>query len=153
MEYSDTLLRNIDLMNDVLNAIGASELNENTDFLIDQDSLGYYHMRINVVSDRKTAPLVIFLEGDGMRLDVCGVLEAFEWSNEDILTTSDRIKDFFKKLFTSHILMESCGSASAKSRMFLFDKRGDFIDKYALRGFIQKYSGWECDKYLFFPLY
>ncbi len=92
-------------------------------------------------------------EGEGIRLDVCGVDEAFEWAAEDVDASCDEIIAFFTTLFTSYVLMETCGAANWKSRMNLFNKHGDQVGKYALSGFIQHFSGWDCDKHLFFPMY
>lgn len=153
MEFSDSTNHNIELINGVLESVGASGIFENLDFMLDLDSAGYYSLVAKIATERRSVPLTLIIEGDGIRLDVCGLNEAFEWSKDKILDSRDEVDDFFRKLFTSYILVESCGSANAKSRMFLFDKQGSFIDKYALRGFVQKYSGWDCDKYLFFPVY
>lgn len=153
MEFSDNTIHHIELINSVLDDIGVPRLFENSDFVADMDSAGYYSLVIDVApGNRRTGPFTLFL-GDGIRLDVCGINESFEWTNEQIFTSRASITDFFKKLFTSYILMESCGSANAKSRMYLFDKEGNFVEKYALRGFVQKFSGWECEKVLFTPIY
>lgn len=154
MKFSDITNHQINLLDSVLNSIGVQSLFENPDFSIDKESLGYHHVMVNIFSGRKkSVPLILFLEGDGIRLDVCGINEAFEWANKDIYTSGESVASFFKKLFTSYVLMESCGSANAKSRMYLFDKKGLLIDKYMLRGFIHRYSGWDCDKALFVPIY
>jgi hypothetical protein len=154
IELSDITNHQVKLLNSVLNAIGVQSLFKNPDFAIDMDSLGYHHMVINIISGKKrTTPLILFLEGDGIRLDICGLDEAFEWTTEDIYTSRESIIDFFKKLFTSYILVESCSSANAKSRMYLFDNGGILLEKYILRGFIHSFSGWNCDKKLFFPIY
>lgn len=154
MEFSDITNHQISLLNSVLDHIGVPNLFENPNFSVDMDSLGYHYVKIKVISNnKKNVPLTFLLEGDGIRLDVYGIEEAFEWTNENIYTSRKDIVDFLVSLFTSYILIESCNSAYSKSRMYLFDKEGVFNNKYVLRGFIHKFSGWDCDKSLFLPIY
>lgn len=154
IEFSENTNHKIRLLNSILNDLGVQELFENPEFAIDMDSAGYHRLVINIPSGtRRTTPLTLYLEGDGIRLDVCEVNEAFEWTNEDVFTSREQIVDFFTKVFTSYILVESCGSANSKSRIYLFDKSGSLVGKYAVRGFVQKFSGWDCEKFLFLPIF
>jgi hypothetical protein len=154
MEFSENTKHKISLLNTVLDGLRVQRLFENPDFIADMDSAGYHRVVIDVFSgSKRTAPLTLYLQGDSIRLDICGIVEAFEWSNEDVFKSRVKIVDFFTKLFTSYLLVESCGSVGLKSRMYLFNKDGDFIEKFALRGFVHRYSGWDCDKHLFLPLY
>jgi len=154
MEFSDITNHQVNLINMVLNDLGAPNIFENPDFVVDMDSLGFHHIVLSFVKkNKKSVPLVFYLEGDGIRLDVCGISESFEWSNDSIFAAGDSVADFFKKLLTSYVLVESCGSAGTKSRMYLFDKEGALIAKFALRGWIQAFSGWDCEKILFSPIY
>lgn len=152
-EISDVTTRNIELIDSVLDSIGAPPLFENPNFEIDPDSLGYYRVIVKMVSSRLTVPLIILLEGDSIRLDVFNLNEAFEWSSKMILNSRQEVVDFFRKLFTSYIMIESGLNPNSKSRMYLFDKQGALTDKYLLRGFMNPYTGWNCDKALYFPLY
>ena len=154
MEFSPSVIDKIDLLNTVLNELGVAGLFENADFSVDSESAGYYQVIVNSApGNRKNLPFSLFLLGDEIRLDICGIAESFEWTNEDVAKSRNQIVSFFKKLFTGYILVESCGAANSKSRIYFFNKDGDFVEKYSLRGFIQKYAGWDCDKHLFFPLY
>ena len=154
MEFSDLTNHKIELLDSVLRAIGVSSLFENPDFKIDEGSKGFHNLIINVYSDERiTVPLAILIEGDGLRVDVCGLDEAFEWPDDYVFTARQEIVDFFYKLFTSYVLIETCGPAWAKTRMYLFGTDGQLLCKHGLRGFFQGFSGWDCDKTLYFPLY
>jgi hypothetical protein len=154
MAFSDITNYQVDLLNSVLERVGAKHIFQNKDFVVEQESMGYHQLVIHVSSKkRKSIPLTIYLEGDGLRLDVCTLSESFEWTSEALFKSTEKVKQFFLRLFTSYILMESCGSPNLKSRIYLFDSDGCLLERYAIRGVLQKYSGWDCDKLLFFPLY
>lgn len=154
MKFSELMINRIDLINSILVELNVSGLFKNPDFLVDEESMSQHRVTFAVyLENKKSVPLVIMLGENGIRLDICGLPETFEWSKKDIEDSKEEIIDFFKRLFTSYILIESCGSVYSKSRMYMFKENGEFIEKYILRGFIHSYSGWNCDKKLFFPIY
>lgn len=153
-EFDEIILNQLRILNTVLDNLAKLPVFENDDFIIDKDSAGTFFLRIKLSNLNKgTIPIDILLEGDGLRLDILYLSETFEWSRNQISSDKANIIKFFQQLLTSYILIESCGSSQKKSRMYLFDETGHFIEKYVLRGFIHNFSGWDCDKQLFFPYY
>ena len=155
MEFSDKIQHQILLLDEVLQSIGTRKTFENAAFSVELGSAGYHQMVIHVTGseDGNNLPLSIWLQSESLRLDVCGLNEAFEWTDDDIFKSRADVVSFLRKLFTSFVLIEICGSANMKSRMFLFDKAGALLEKFALRGFVQKFSGWECEKVLYMPIF
>ena len=154
MEFSDLTMDRIGMFNKIFFELDIPTLFDNIDIVIDKDSLSFRHIIFAIyVENKTTIPLTVMIEEDSIRLDVCNLPETFEWSKSDIKDERDEIIEFFKKLLTSFVLVEGCGSLHRKSRMYLFDEQGVFIEKYILRGFAHSYTGWNCDKQMFFPLY
>lgn len=154
MNFSNVTEDRINLVNEVLDGLSVSNLFKNPNFEIDSDSLRSRYVKFATVSEhKKIISLFISIEYDSISIDICGLSETFEWSKEDIENDREKIKSFFKQLFVSYILLESCGSPYAKSRMYLFDNDGNLTEKYILRGVLHKFSGWDCDKTLFFPIF
>jgi hypothetical protein len=154
LKISNITSHQIDLFNSVLGELNVPRLGENPDFLLDENLQGHHFVKIQLKSSgKRTVPLAILFEGDGIRLDIFGIEESFEWSNDEIFTNRANIISFLKKLLTSYVLVELCDSAARKSRVYLFDTHGNLVRKFALRGLIQNFSGWNCEKILFFPVY
>jgi hypothetical protein len=154
MELSDTTIHQVELIDEVLRLISAPKLFENPAFLIDWASSGFYRLVINTPSKNVgTVPIILFLEGDGIRLDVAGFDEAFEWTTEEVFRSRDEVVLFFKRLFTSFVLVESIGTQNNKLRMYLFNTFGELVGKYCLGGPWFRFSSWESDKTLYFPFF
>jgi hypothetical protein len=152
-EFGEIILQQLDLLNSVLDKLGEPRIFGNSKFLINYDSAATFYLRIEYTNNERVhLQFHIHLEGDGMRLDVQGLSESFEWSKNKLLTAKNEIALFFQQLLTSYVLFESCGDSQSKSRMYIFGANGELIEKYTLRGFIHSYSGWNCDKKLFFPI-
>lgn len=154
MNFEDITKDRIDLFDELLSELEKPQLFNNSIFEIDSRSTHPRYLRFSTFGeDREIISLIILIEYDSLRLDICGIPECFEWTEEDINLNRDEVKKFFKKLFTSYILFESCGSPFSKSRMYLFSKDGNLTEKYILQGFVHKFFGWNCDKHLFFPVF
>lgn len=153
-EFNEIIIYQLEILNEVLEKLDRLPVFDNPDFQINKDSAGTFFLRIKLSNcNNSKLPIYILLEGDGMRLDLFHLSETFEWSKNEVLSSKKNIIKFFQEFFTSYILIENCGSSQSKSRMYLFDETGNLINKYILRGFIHSYSGWNCDKKLFFPIY
>jgi hypothetical protein len=153
-QFSEIIQQQISVLNSVLNDLGRLPLFENADFTIDRKSAGTFFLRICLSNLKNSSiPVDILLEGDRMRLDIFHLSESFEWSKNEVNGECEKIKSFFKELFTSYILIESCDAPYKKSQMYFFNENGDLINKYKLRGLVHIFSEWNYDKKLFLPIY
>ena len=154
MTFSDSTTYKIDLLNSILVRLGRQELFRNPDFVVDYEGAGYHILRVDILATANgNLPITIYLESSSIRVDINGITEAFVWPDDEVFKCKAAIEDLFLNLFTCFVILESCGNANVKSRIYLFNKNGDFVDKFAIRGFTQRFSGWDCDKRLYMPLY
>lgn len=111
-ELHREVIDKIAIFNQILTGLNNTSILENSDFILDRDSAGTNSLRFTVKSPKKnTAQMWLFLESDGVRLDIDGMNELFEWSNEFIKKSREKFVDFIQNLFTGYIIIETRGAS------------------------------------------
>lgn len=152
-ELGEPIVTQIRLLDKVLSELNVAELNENPDFIFNRESAGTFSLRCQLSpSDKNTVNMHLFFEGDGLRIDIDGIPEAFEWSIKQLQKSENEVVNFIKELFTSHILMEYYPS---RTTMSFFDSNGVRTDKFVLRRYFS-FAGIfrkEPEQSIYFPIY
>lgn len=152
-ELGEPIVNQIRLLDKMLRELNVVNLNENPDFIVDRESAGTFFLRFNVSSQNKnTVNMRLLLEGDGLRIDIDGINETFEWSNKNLQESENEVINFIKELFTSYILLEYFPS---RTTMSLFDSRGVRTKQYTLRKYLSLMGVFKKDseQNLCFPIY
>jgi hypothetical protein len=152
-ELGQPIVNQIRLLDKVLSELNVPTLNDNPDFIVNRESAGTFRLDFQIFPQKKnTVDLWLLLEGDGLRVDIDGIPETFEWSCEDLLESEREAIDFIKELFTSYILLEYFPS---RTTMSLFDSTGLRTKQYTLRYYLSLMGIFKSDseQTLFFPIY
>ncbi len=152
-ELGEPIVNQIRILDKVLSELNATKLKENPDFIVDQESAGTFGIRFKVSPQNKnTVQMHLLLEGDGLRIDIDGIPETFEWSNKNLEELDREAIDFIKELFTSFVLMEYFPS---QTTMCLFNSKGVRTKHYTLRNYVSLTGIFKRDseQSLFFPIY
>jgi hypothetical protein len=152
-ELGKPILNQIRLLDNVLNELNVANLNENPDFIVNRESAGAYGLDFSVSPQNKnTVQLGLFLQGDGLRIDIDGIPETFEWSDKNLLESERETIDFIKDLLTSYILLEYFRS---RTKMSLFNSKGIRTKQYTLMYYPSLLGIFKKDskQNLFFPFY
>ena len=152
-ELGESIVNQIKLLDKVLSELNVACLNENSDFIVNRESAGTFFLIFEVSPQNKnTVNMLLLLEGGGLRIDIDGISETFEWSNRTLQESEKKAIDFIKELFTSYILLEYFPS---RTTMSLFDSTGTRVKQYTLRNYLSLTGLFKRDyeQSLFFPIY
>jgi hypothetical protein len=152
-ELGEPIVNQIRLLDKVLIELNVAALNGNPDFIVNRESAGTFGLRFQVSPQNKnTVNLWLFLEGDGLRIDIDGIPETFEWAYKNLLESEKEVIDFIKELFTSYILLEYF---PLRTTMSLFDSKGRRTKQYTLRNYLSLMGLFKrnSEQSLFFPIY
>ena len=150
------IIDQINLFNEILTSLKTSAIFENSDFQLDRDSAGTNSIRFTVKSPKKnTAQMWLFLESDGVRLDIDGMNELFEWSNESIKQSKEKFINFIQLLLTGYILIETRG---ASRFIQIFNEDGFFEHSSSYNNLFHMLTGLYLFRYknyrrLYLPIY
>ncbi|MCA1622505.1 MAG: hypothetical protein LC768_00395 [Acidobacteria bacterium] len=152
-ELDDLIINQVRFLDKILNGLNVANIEDNPDFLINRESAGTFFLQIQILpKNRNTVPIHIFLEGDGLRIDIDGIPETFEWANKDLEESETMVSNFINELLTSYILLEYFGN---RTTMSLFNSKGMQTKYYKLRSYLP-FTGMfkkASEKRLFFPIY
>ena len=96
-ELDETIINQIKILDKALIQLKAAKLLENDEFIVDQESAGTFFIRFMLSpKNRNTIQLHLLLEGDGLRLDVDGIEETFEWSTKNLKESETEVINFIK---------------------------------------------------------
>jgi len=152
-ELGEPIVNQIRLLDKVLSDLNVATLNENPDFVVNRESAGTFGLNFDVSPQNKnTVHLWLLMEGDGLRIDIDGIPETFEWSNKNLQESENEVIDFIKELFTSYILLEYFPT---RTTMSLFNSKGIRTKQYTLRKYLSLMGLFKKDfeQNLFFPIY
>ena len=152
-ELGEPIVNQIEFLDKVLSELNVDCLNENPDFIVNRDSAETFFLIFEVSPQKKnTVNMLLLLEGGGLRIDIDGINETFEWSNKSLQESEREAVDFIKELFTSYILLEYFPS---RTTMSLFDSKGTRLKQYTLRNYLSLMGLFksEYEQSLFFPIY
>lgn len=139
MNYSIKVQEKIQLLSQILSALGSSQLGENEDFLLDPQWNTQWHVEYDVVpKDRQFLPVHLVIDEDFVRFDIANFAEVMVWTNKAILNSPNALIAFITNLFSSHILMESFDGYAELS---FFDSNGQILDKIQMGNRVNKLIG------------
>ncbi len=155
-ELDENVIDEIGLFNKILADLNAPMLFENPDFRLDRDSAGTNGISFTIESAKKnTAQMWLFLECDGVRLDIDGMNELFEWKSVFIKNSVEEFTDFIKHLLTGYILIDTRG---ASRFVQIFDESGFFVHSISYNDSLHFFTGLylfrkKSYQRLFLPIY
>lgn len=157
IEFEDGVKAHIQLFDDLLAGIGAAPIFENHDFSFNNESSNAYAAIFDVVSQTNPNAAVMWLHlmGDGIRLDIDGINELYEWSDKHIKDSRDDVVPFLGQVLTGFILIETHGSGRFVE---IFDSSGNFVTWISRNNTIHMITGLRISRYksyrrMFLPFY
>lgn len=106
-ELAPLIHEEITIIDKVLTNLGRPGFCENPDFEIDHNSSGYFELMATVRNTRSAhVPLVFLLMGNGLRIDLDGIQETFEWSEEQVNNRKHVISGFIRLILTCFLVIE-----------------------------------------------
>jgi len=149
MNYSREIWKKIELVNNVLDDIGAAQLFENSSFSIDHMSTETW-LKVNM-SDKESnkISLSIIFTPYNLCLNLDRVSEAIDWSNDTINKAKMNVMLILKNILVSYILVEYYGMNRTQIR--LFNQEGKCTNYFNYR---EGFPFFNKSKYkLYFPVY
>ncbi|CAN5373686.1 hypothetical protein BH10ACI2_BH10ACI2_15210 [soil metagenome] len=139
-EVHEYVLHNLRFLDEILVGLNASPILSNPDFLLEKDSSGTNGVNFKVRSSVNPNAIEMWLlvESWGIRLDIDGIREAFEWTNKEILESKDRVATLIKHLFTGYILVDT---RRGSKFVQILDLRGFFIDSFSQNNWLHTLTG------------
>lgn len=139
-EFDERLIKNVTLFDEVLNKFNEPVLFENQNFSVvaDFEVFPNYLVMENTDKVNNSLPLTIWFEADGLRIDIDGISETFEWSNKQIDESQDKVTELIRNLFTGYVLIETRGSSKFVE---VFDESGFFVDAFSHNNWLHFFTG------------
>lgn len=157
IEFVEGVKANIQLFDELLSSLGKNSIFENPDFSFDKESSNAYAAIFDVVSQTNPNTTVMWLHlmVDGIRLDIDGINELYEWSDKQIKDSRNNVVEFLGHVFTGFILIETHGSGRVVE---IFDSSGNFVAWISRNKIFHMITGLRISRYkyyrrIFFPFY
>lgn len=157
IEFEESVKLKIELFDDLLSDLGKQTLLENPDFTLDTESSNAYAaiFAVNSQTNSNAANMWLHVMGDGLRLDIDGIPELFEWSDEQVRDSRKEVVTFLAHLLTGYIMIETHGS---RRFVEIYDSRGNFVDWVSRNKTIHMITGLRVSRFqthrrLFLPFY
>ncbi|MBX7062354.1 hypothetical protein [Paracoccus sp. (in: a-proteobacteria)] len=153
VRFSRAVTRQLALIDRVLISLGKRAMLENEDFRIDHASAGTYQLIATIErSGANILPCSIYLQGDGLRIDLDHIDEALEWPLRDIEENPKTIQLFLVNLFRCFVLFDTSNRTII---MKLFDMNGHIVEelKIGTVGVFASIRQIEVKQHLFYPIY
>ena len=125
-EIHKDVVDNLAFLDEILVELGVEPALRNKDFEVNKSGAGTNGVDFAVVSNenRCSIEMWILIETWGIRLDIDGIPETFEWTNKQITDSRKSVSDFIKHIFTGYISI----NARRSSRFIqIFDSNGVFV--------------------------
>lgn len=127
IKFEDYLVDNVKLFDEVLSEFGEPPLFENENFTV-WNSPGVRSHCLTMEGTNKvtnTLPVMIWFEGENLRIDIDGIPETFEWAKKHIDEDRNSVLELIRSLFSGHVLIDERRSTKF---IQIFDRNGDFVD-------------------------
>ncbi len=139
-EFESALLDNVALFDEVLRESGEPPLFENPNFEIwyapGIDSRYLVLETTNIKSN--TLPLLIWFEGENLRIDLDEIPETFDWAKKHIEADRDAVIGLIRNLLTGYVSVETRG---ASRFVQIFDADGFFVDAFSRNNWLHFLTG------------
>ena len=156
-DFDERIQSHVKFFDEVLAALGHSGVFKNPDFEFGKDGSGFGQALFDVRSTTQANAVGMWLHftTEGIRLDLDGMNELFEWSADEIYRSPQKISEFLIRIFTGYILIETRGG---KRFLEIFDSQGQFFEWTSYNDFLHMLTGMHIAKYktdrrLFLPFY
>jgi hypothetical protein len=156
-EFDERVQSHIKLFDEVLARLGRDEIFRNSDFELGNESCGTFQAVFDVHSTTKSNAVDMWLHftADGIRLDLDGINELFEWSADEISCSPQKVSEFLTQIFTGYILIEG---QAGKRFVEIFDRNGHLFEWTSYNDFWHMVSGvhivrHKTSRRLFLPFY
>lgn len=126
-EFDEKLLENVRLFDEVLTELGEPSLFENQNFTI-WLSPGVHSRYLVMETTNKsenTLPIMIWFEGEDLRIDIEQIPETFEWAKHHIEKDRNSVLELIRNLLTGYVLIDERRSSKF---IQIFNNKGDFVN-------------------------
>ncbi len=139
-EFDEQLLKNVGLFDEVLREAGELPLLENKNFSPFLDfSITPHSLVLELTSSKANIlPITIWFEPDGLRIDIDGMNETFDWSKKQIDETREKVIELIRNLFTGYVLIET---RRASRFIQMFDTDGFFVNSFSYNNLFHMITG------------
>ena len=150
-EFGVEIHKQLALISAVLVRLGQPAFFDNKDFVVDTASAGTYNLLATVASESNRVQLDFFM-GTGLRIDLDGIPETFEWSMERLQNQPDVVSEFLYDLLRCYVLVQR---SNKRIDVQLFDLSGQLVEAMNVRrlGFLRSFDPRSVRAHLFFPVY
>ena len=149
MKFEMQIEHKIELFNEILTDLGKPTILENSNFSSSELSNELYLELRLLCLDKNTIPMEIRISTVDLQIGLDRVPEVYEWSNNSIDRERGKIVNFIKRLLTSPISVEYCGSNY--TAFSILDSNGNIVFRTpVIQGFYLRFN---CYKKLFSPIY
>lgn len=156
-EFDEQLLSNVKLFDEVLNEVGEAPLFENQNFTVwsSHGVLPSYLVMETTNNKSNNLPIMIWFEGEDLRIDINNIPETFEWTKKQIDEDRSSVIELIRNLFTGYVLIEIRGG----SRFIqIFDSNGFFVDALSRNNWLHFFTGLYLFRYknfrrLYLPMF
>ncbi len=155
-DFHEIVGRQIRIINEILHSVGAGNIFDNADVTFDEWLQSENYLKFKLLRYKRNSIVVDFhFQSDGMRIDVEGNDESYDFSRETILNEEPKVKEILERLISCPILIESKGNSSFVN---LFNPDGSRFAVWSLQSFSGLFfrGYWKSqmmDQHLFDPIY
>ena len=156
-EFEDFLLDNVALFDEVLRQLGEPPLLENENFTVwsSPGVLPNYLVLENAGEKANALPMLIWFEGEDLRIDIEGISETFEWAKKHIEEDRNSVVELIRNLLTGYVLIESRGGSRFVQ---IYDSNGFFVNAFSRNNWLHFFTGLYLFRYknyrrLYLPMF
>lgn len=127
IEFDEQLLENVALFDEVLHELGEPPLFENQNFTA-YSSPGIHPRYLVIETTNKksnTLPIMIWFEGEDLRIDIDRIPETFDWAKKYIENDRTSVIELIRNLFSGFVLIDERRSSKF---IQIFDSNGNFVN-------------------------
>lgn len=156
-EFEDYLLDNVKLFDEVLSEFHEFPLLENKNFspFLDFSITSQYLVLQLNSSKPNNLPIIIWFEGEDLRIDIEQMNETFDWSKKQVVENREEVIKLVRNLFTGYVSIETRG---ASRFVQIFDANGFFVHSFSYNNLFHMLTGLYLFRYknyrrLYLPIF
>jgi len=149
LEFDKKMMPAIQVIDEALGELGATSLFKNPEVLINRELLLENHLQFEIKRNTNHVPLMFWVMGGDIRIDVDRAEEISEWPSDLIIKDKNKVLSFLTSLFSSYILVEYYGFSH--TRINFFSQEGQCVDTYKFQTGLS-FKG-KREARLYFPIY
>ena len=139
-EFENYLLDNVKLFDEVLDELGEPPLLENANFSTFLDfPITSQYLTVELKTSRpNNLPIVVWFEGENLRIDIDQMNETFDWSKKQLVETREDVITLIRNLFTGYVSIET---RRASRFIQIFDANGFFVHSFSYNNLFHMLTG------------